>query len=404
MTAGSRADVLDEEAVLAHLATPEFNDDPTAVYRFFLAHPGWYSPSGYRVFARYDDVRTILRTADVFGQPGRKDGNFHTADPPEHTRLRKLVTHAFTFRAIKQQRDFISEVATELLDDIRPVGRMDLATDFGALLPGRVTAKLLGVDYQDGARWQSWLEAIKASRGVVHYLAPDPAEIERIDAAAAAAAAGTADYLAGLIRERRAGTGSDIISVLLSAKEGDDTLTEKELLYTLLLLLGAGLHTTSAQIATTMALLFAHPDVLERVRADPALVPAAVEEALRFDGALQAEYRVVRVATQIGGVELQPGEKVLIVVGAANRDAAKFADPDVFDLDRPNAKDHLTFGSGIHRCLGAELSRAELEIAVTQLLTTLPDLHAAGAAVRHHYNRWRGLASMPVAWSVRDGS
>jgi cytochrome P450 len=179
--------VLTESTIISYLGSPAFNEDPFPAYRFFLDHPGWPSPSGYRVIARFDDVLGILRDPDTFGQPGRVDGNFHTANPPEHTRLRKLVSRAFTFRAMSRQRQFIESVADELLDEIRPAGHMDLATDFSALLPGRVTAKLLGVDYEDGARWQSWLDAIKASRGIVHYLAPDPAEMQRADAIAAAA-------------------------------------------------------------------------------------------------------------------------------------------------------------------------------------------------------------------------
>jgi cytochrome P450 len=217
------AKVLTESTIIGYLGSRAFIEDPFPAYRFFLDHPGWPSPSGYRVFARFDDVLGIFRDPDTFGQPGRVDGNFHTVDPPEHTRLRKLVSRAFTFRAMSQQRQFIESVADELLDEIRPAGHMDLATDFSALLPGRVTAKLLGVDYEDGARWQSWLDAIKASRGIVHYLAPDPAEKQRVDAVAAEAAKDTAAFLAELIRRRIDHDGDDIVSVLLRAQDGDDS-------------------------------------------------------------------------------------------------------------------------------------------------------------------------------------
>jgi cytochrome P450 len=392
--------VLTESTIIGYLGSPAFTEDPFPAYRFFLDHPGWPSPSGYRVFARFDDVLGILRDPDTFGQPGRVDGNFHTVDPPEHTRLRKLVSRAFTFRAMSRQRRFIESVSDELLDEIRPAGRMDLATDFSALLPGRVTAKLLGVDYEDGARWQSWLEAIKGSRGIVHYLAPDPAEKQRADAAADEAAKDTAAFLAELIRRRLDHDGDDIVSVLLRAQDGDDFLSDKEILYTLLLLLGAGLHTTSAQIATTMRLLLERPAIFARIAADTGLIANAVEEALRYEGALQAEYRLVKRPAQVRGVRLEQGELLLIVNGAANRDPRVFESPDVFDIDRPNAKDHLTFGRGIHRCLGAELAREELTIAVARLIGTLPGLHETQEPVRHRYNRWPGLATMPVAWEA----
>jgi cytochrome P450 len=392
--------VLTESTIIGYLGSTGFNEDPFPAYRFFLGRPGWPSPSGYRVFARFGDVLGILRDPDTFGQPGRVDGNFHTVDPPEHTRLRKLVSRAFTFRAMSRQRQSIESVAAELLDEVRPAGSMDLATDFGALLPGRVTAKMLGVDYEDGARWQSWLGAIKASRGIVHYLAPDPAEKQRVDAAAAEAAKDTAAFLAELIRRRKDHDGDDIVSVLLRAQDGDDSLSDNEVLYTLLLLLGAGLHTTSAQIATTMRLLLERPAIFARIAADTSLIANAVEEALRYEGALQAEYRLVKQPAQVGGVRLEPGELLLIVNGAANRDPQVFESPDFFDIDRPNAKDHLAFGRGIHRCLGAELAREELNIAVARLIGTLPGLHETRQPVRHRYNRWPGLATMPVAWEA----
>jgi cytochrome P450 len=385
------AKVLTESTIIGYLGSRAFIEDPFPAYRFFLDHPGWPSPSGYRVFARFDDVLGIFRDPDTFGQPGRVDGNFHTVDPPEHTRLRKLVSRAFTFRAMSQQRQFIESVADELLDEIRPAGHMDLATDFSALLPGRVTAKLLGVDYEDGARWQSWLDAIKASRGIVHYLAPDPAEKQRVDAVAAEAAKDTAAFLAELIRRRIDHDGDDIVSVLLRAQDGDDSLSEKEILYTLLLLLGAGLHTTSAQIATTVRLLLERPAIFARIAADTSLIANAVEEALRYEGALQAEYRLVKRPAQVGGVRLEQGEL---------RAPRVFESPDVFDIARPNAKDHLAFGRGVHRCLGAELAREELNIAVARLIGALPGLHETQKPVRHRYNRWPGLATMPVAWEA----
>jgi cytochrome P450 len=190
------------------------------------------------------------------------------------------------------------------------------------------------------------------------------------------------------------------VSALLAAREGEDRLTEEEVLYSLVLVLGGSLHTTASQLGNIFRALFDHPDALAALEADPGLVNGAVEEGLRYDGALQAEYRVCREDARVGDVEVRKGTPLIVVTAAANRDPAQFPEPDKFDIRRPNSLQHLTFGMGIHRCLGAQLAQSELRIAVEALIRRLPGLRLAGVPVQHQYDRWRGLRALPVAWDV----
>jgi cytochrome P450 len=170
-------------------------------------------------------------------------------------------------------------------------------------------------------------------------------------------------------------------------------------LFSLVLILGAGLHTTANQIGNTFRALLEHPASLDRVVADQSLVPNTVEEALRYDGTLQAEYRVTRTHALVGEVAMPADTPIIIVNAAANRDPAFFEDPDAFDIDRGNASQHLTFGWGIHRCLGAQLARLELQLATAALSSRLRGLRLAeGELVQHPYDRWRGVTTLLVSW------
>jgi cytochrome P450 len=199
-----------------------------------------------------------------------------------------------------------------------------------------------------------------------------------------------------LIDEHRSMRDGGIVSGLFAAREKDDSLTEEEILYTLILLLGAGLHTTSGQLSNTFRALLSRPEVAAELRADPGLVPNAVEEALRFDGALQAEYRVVRADTDVAGIQLTTGDHLIVVNGAGNHDPAVFAEPERFDIHRENARRHLTFGFGIHHCLGAELARSQLVTATRELLLRFPGLELAGNGEQNRWDRWRGLTALPA--------
>ncbi len=390
-----------DPAVNARMATlvgdPSFHVDPYPAYRAFLAAPGWETPSGYRVFSRYKDVQDILRDATAFGQEGIPYPNFHVLNPPEHTRLRKLVAKAFTQRAVNERHGQIVAFVDELVDSFIADGEMDFMNRFALELPGRVGASLLDVPYQDIPLWNDWLWAIGQFRGKTHYLNEGTAEGKK---AATEAAAAAADYFRHLIAERQSVSGIDMVSALLRAREGEDRLTEEEVLYSLVLILGGSLHTTASQLGNTFRALFAHPDQLAALEADPGLVNGAVEEGLRYDGSLQAEYRVARMDAEVNGVPVKQGQHIIVAIGAANHDPLQFPNPEKFDIRRDNAAQHLTFGMGIHRCLGAQLAQSEMRVAVEALVRRLPKLRQVGAPVQHEYDRWRGLTSLPVAWEA----
>ncbi len=386
----------EDERLARAVADSSFRLDPYPVYHRFLEAPGWRTPSGYRVFSRYDDVMAILRHPGVFGQEGIPYPNFHVLDPPDHTRIRRLVAKAFAPKAVAQQEADVASIVRELVDKISDRGSADLISDFALELPARVSADMLDVPIEDAARWHQWLYDIGGFRGKVWYLGEHgtPEDQRRAKDAATAAA----EYFGELIGKRESTRGNDIVSALLDAREGDDQLTREEVLFTLVLLLGGGLHTTASQLGNTLVALLRHPDMLAAAAADPSLADGVVEEGLRYDGALQVEYRVVKHAAVVGDIELEPGTEIMIVNAAANRDPSIFSDPDTFDIRRPNAAQHLTFGWGIHRCLGAQLARLELVHATRELLTRLPGLELAGEPQLHPYDRWRGLASLPVTW------
>ena len=386
------------EDLAAAVARDEFRRDPYPTYDAFLRAPGWQTPSGYRVFSRYDDVMTILRQPSVFGQEGVPYPNFHVLDPPDHTRIRRLVATAFTATAVARQEAEVETIVDEAILHVVERGSMDLISDFALVLPARVAAAMLDVPIEDAGLWHAWLDDIGGFRGKVRYLSVEgtPEEQQRAQDAASA----SAEYFDELIDRRESTRGNDIVSALIGVREDGDRLTRDEVLFSLVLLLGAGLHTTASQIGNTMRALLERPESLGRVVADPRLVAGAVEEALRYDGALQVEYRVTREPTVVGDVALEEGTPILIVNAAANRDPDVFDHPHTFDVVRANAAQHLTFGWGIHRCLGAQLARLELHLATRALISALPGLRLDGVPVQHGYDRWRGLSSLPVAWDV----
>ena len=227
-----------EEALIRDLGDPAFKANPYPTYDVLRREPGWRSPAGYRVFARYNDVHEILRQPTVFGQITRPEPSFHVMDPPDHTRLRGLVSRAFTPRSISARDEMITEVATDLLLELKDAGRMEFVSEYAGPFPGRVIARILGVPYENGDRWNDWLNAVRASRGVVRYLVFDPEEVEEKAVTARSEGRKTADHLRRVMEERRSSLGDDIISRLITARDGDDALTEDEVLFTLVLSAG----------------------------------------------------------------------------------------------------------------------------------------------------------------------
>jgi len=290
-------------------------------------------------------------------------------DPPRHTRLRALVHSAFTPQVVEGLRARIQAIVDELLDRAAEAGRLDLIADLGFPLPAIVIAELLGVPAEDRAQFRAWSADLAAAGGLVR-MAADGAE--RLSRARAGGAALNA-YFRDIIRERRRAPRDDLVSRLTGVQSAEGTLSEEELVDTCALLLFAGHETTTNLIGNGMLALLRHPDELSRLRADPSLIGSAVEELLRYDSPVQMRVRVARETVEIGGRRIAKGQRVLILVGAANRDPARFPDPDRLDIARPDNR-HLAFGHGIHFCTGAPLARLEGAIAIRRLLRRFPRL------------------------------
>ena len=290
-------------------------------------------------------------------------------DPPRHTRLRALVHSAFTPQVVEGLRARIQAIVDELLDRAAEAGRLDLIADLGFPLPAIVIAELLGVPAEDRAQFRAWSADLAAAGGLVR-MAADGAE--RLSRARAGGAALNA-YFRDIIRERRCAPRDDLVSRLTGVQSAEGTLSEEELVDTCALLLFAGHETTTNLIGNGMLALLRHPDELSRLRADPSLICSAVEELLRYDSPVQMRVRVARETVEIGGRRIAKGQRVLILVGAANRDPARFPDPDRLDIARPDNR-HLAFGHGIHFCTGAPLARLEGAIAIRRLLRRFPRL------------------------------
>jgi pimeloyl-[acyl-carrier protein] synthase len=315
-------------------------------------------------------------------------------DPPDHTRLRTLVSKAFTPRVIEGLRPHIQQIVDGLLDRVRDRRAMDLIADLAFPLPVIVISEMLGVPAADRDRFRQWSLDVARSLDAIA-LPVGPEVIERGNAARRA----LADYFRGLIAERRRRPQADLLSGLIAAEEQGDTLSQAELLATCVLLLVAGHETTVNLIGNGMLALLRHPAELRKLGAEPALLPSAVEELLRWDSPVQRTGRITATDVELGGTLIPKGALVSAVLGAANRDPAHFPEPDRLDLARPDNR-HLAFGWGIHFCLGAPLARVEGQIAIGALARRLPGLALATDRPEwRESSALRGLRALPVTFS-----
>ena len=319
-------------------------------------------------------------------------GGITAMDPPEHSRFRKLVAGAFTGRRIEALRPSVIEIVNELIDAMLAGPRpADLVSSFAFILPASVICLLLGVPVTDADRFA----------GLVGELAGDASRSPERMFEAYTALVG---YMSELIAKRREAPEDDLISVLIDARDSKGRLSEEELVQFCITLLGAGFETTANAIGLSFVALCQHPGELDRLRADPGLIPGAVEELLRyvniFGTGFQALPRVTREEVCLGGVTIGAGETVLSAFSAANRDPAEFEDPDRLDVGR-EPKSHLAFGGGAHHCLGAQLARMELQEAFRGLLTRLPGLRMAVSVPDLEFREGQALTTMrelPVTW------
>jgi len=311
-------------------------------------------------------------------------------DPPDHTRLRGLVSKAFTPRVIEGMRPRIQALVDELLDAVAARGRMDLIADFSFPFPAIVIAGLLGIPPEDRDQFKEWSEAF----GML--LDPGVHAPEEVEAAQAGIFALIA-YLLEIVAQRRDAPRDDLISLLIAVEEQGDKLDTAELLINCVLLLAAGHGTTTHMIGNGVLALLRQPDQLERLRAEPALMKSAVDELLRYDGPVQVTGRMANQDLEIGGRRIERGRHVTMALGAANHDPARFAHPDRLGLGRQDNK-HVAFAHGIHFCLGAALARLEGEIAIGTLARRFPALRLDSDEPEWMPSVvFRGLIALPVA-------
>jgi cytochrome P450 len=319
---------------------------------------------------RYDDVQRALSDYTVFssqfGGPGAAPGGVNdplaasliSTDPPRHRQLRALVTQAFTPRAVEALAPRIRAIVDELLDNVSAQGHLDVIQDFGYPLPVIVIAELLGIPSRDREQFKRWSDAV-VSMGNAGGADGEPYEGD--------AERDMAHYFLDMIEERRRQPGPDLISGLLAANIDGQRLTLPELLGFGSLLLVAGNETTTNLLGNALMTFTGLPEVWERLRREPALVPEAIEEVLRYRSPVQSMFRVTKAPVELSGQQVPAGARVVAWIGSANHDEAQFTDPEHFMLGRsPNR--HLAFGNGIHYCLGAPLARLEAKIALTAML------------------------------------
>ncbi len=351
---------------------PAFRNDPYPFLKRLRDHDRVNeTPIGVFRLTRYDDVIRMLkevpsgvRMADgtVFGSaadatmtggPGRF---ILRLDPPDHTRIRKLMNQAFRPRAVARLRLRVQQIVADLLDRAAERGQMDVITDLALPVPSTLICEMMGVPVADRTRFTDWTAA------ATHLLAAALIAPERLDHAMAAVTA-LANYFTELIADRREHLGDDILSDLIRAEEEGDRLDEVELLSQSIGLLIAGFETTIGLIGNGLLALIDHPDQWRLLRAQPELIDGAVEECLRHDGPILLTVRVPRQDTRFGDTIIPADRPVMCFLAAANRDPAHFSDPDRFDITRKD-NDHLAFGGGVHFCLGAHLARMEAQVAI----------------------------------------
>jgi cytochrome P450 len=314
-------------------------------------------------------------------------------DPPDHTRLRRLVATAFSTRRIDALRPRVQAVVDDLLDDIAAVGpdsRVDLVASFAFPLPFTVICELLGVPESDRA---------SLGRELTTLLSPvsTPAEYARAKAASDAVVA----MLGALVDTKQHAPGDDLVTGLLAARDGDERLAQQELLSTIFQLIVAGHDTTTSLIGNSVVALLRHPEQLTNLRTNPDGIDAAVEELLRYDAPVpHSTFRYATEPVELAGTTIPAGGQVIISLAAANRDDSRYAEPDALDLDRPNVR-HLAFGHGIHFCLGAALARMEGQLALGSLFERFPRLRLACDPDELHWGHGdglvlRGLSELPV--------
>jgi cytochrome P450 len=397
------------------LASPDGLRDPYAVYSRFRAA----ETSGHdigRVVVRYDQVAGLIgdrrlsseRVGGILEPLGADvrdrcplvertlQGIVAFRDPPDHTRIRALLSSTFSTRMVKRVADMIEGISTRLLDAVAADGEADFQRAYSYPLPAMVVGAMLGIPEADRDRFKSWALDIV-------YLVGSGSPTGQFAVAAEGHFAEMREYLRALVAARRANPGDELLSAMIAAADHEGRLSEDEIFSNATFLMTAGHETATNMLSNGVLTLLRHPDQLERLRCDRSLIPSAAEEILRFESPVQMTPRHAVEDGELAGRAVKAGDALLLFLGAANRDPARFPDPDRFDIARSD-NHHLAFGHGVHYCLGAALARQELRIALAHLLDRLPGLELAVDDVAWQPTiDFRGPLSLPVRWRPGSG-
>src|SRR5436305_4062168 len=375
---------------------PDVIADPYPWYRRLQDEAPLYrqEPLDFWVLSRHEDVlagaraHNVLSSAESVTYARAPIPMMLTMDPPDHTRLRRLVARDFTPTAVSQWRPWVERLASEAVDAMLAAGTVDAVAALASPLPVQVIADVMGVPPSDYPRFREWSDLAVESLALT-----DPADSERASRAIGGILSMQA-YFAGLTDERRLQPQNDMVSRLLKPRE-DGTLTPEEVFWFCLLLLVAGNETTTNLLGNILLTFAEQPDQWELVRTRPETIPLAIEESVRRDAPIQGLFRTAVGSYRVRDGEVPVGGRVLLLFGAANRDRRRYDRPDDFRLDRDTA-DHLGFGSGIHLCLGAHLARLEGTVVLTKLAQRVHRFELAGEPVRGTNPILRGMAKLPL--------
>ncbi len=412
---------LDPDAAIGELFFSDAGvDDPAPLYHHLRdVTPVHHSASGTVFLTRFDDCQRVLRD-NHFGKAGRRRGQLLPdgdpeatrlraemmreaeardqpqsmlfLNPPDHTRQRSLVQRAFTPKRVAELRGSIAGLADEAADRVVDAGRGDLLDLLAFPLPVAVIGTMVGVPEAD---WPMFRELITTSAAGIEpgATADELRAAERSNAEVGA-------YFLDLVAERRARPQDDLLSDLIAVEEAGDQLSEGEVIAVSILLFAAGFETTTNLIGNGVGALLRNPDQMRRLWADPSMLASAVEEMLRWDSPVQLDVRSVLESTEFDGARVEEGQQFVTLLGAANRDPARFTDPDRFDIGR-NEGQPLSFAAGIHHCLGANLARAEAQEVFRALIERCTDIELEGPLRRRSRMTLRGYQAVPISVTPR---
>jgi pimeloyl-[acyl-carrier protein] synthase len=404
-------------AIDEKLVSDEFLDDPYPLLRQLqIEEPVYWSESiGGWIVTRYDDIVPTFRDVAHFSNYGRfakaveylppddrqKLAPFEThyrqksllqSDPPVHTRLRGLMAKPFSATNVEAMRPKIRKIVSDVLDSVEPRGEMDVIRDLAYPLPFSVLGTIMGLPDERQTEIKHWADEILLFQGVNR---PPVALLERSQTALLA----MRSFLTDLVNQKRQHPADDVISQLVAAEAEGNRLTEQELVYTCITIMGAGHETTTSLIGNGLYTVLSHPEQWRKLRENPLLLTSAIEEMLRFESPVARQPRVIQDDVELGGKKLLKGQVAFQMLNAANRDPAYFTDPDTFNIERQNNK-HIAFGMGIHFCLGAGLARTEAQEVFKAILERLPNIRLTSEKAdwdRHKPNS-RMLHSLRVSF------